>query len=398
MNKRKVMLAIGILSMNLLIMSGTVVGAAIAVIAESFPNEPISKVQMLSSISQLGQIAATLLFTWVTYKITKKNIGLISVAIVAISGLIPVFYNNSINIILACMVALGVGVGFIANVSPVLLREHFDGEDRASVMGWSIGVNSFGRMAFTAIGGVLGRNSWTNLFWVYGAAIIVLLMVWITVPKDVKNTQADSKDQSKSSIFEKLYNLNGYIFAIFLITFFTSLVITTFIVNQSILLHAKGNGTAYTASVTAAGSIGGICTAFGLKYIRKLTKTNTIAWGFLAFALSYACIAFFGNPLIHVFGNIVSGMGIVLVNATIPFELSLLTSHDEFPAIIAMNTFVSSIAGVAAPILLAAINIPAGSASFFAGIILSVITALTLFSLQLGRRIENSCAAKAQSS
>lgn len=77
--------------MNLLLMSGSVVGAAIAAISKSFPQEPISKVQMLSSIPQLGQLIATLLFTWLTYKITRKNIGVLSVAIVAISGLLPIF-------------------------------------------------------------------------------------------------------------------------------------------------------------------------------------------------------------------------------------------------------------------------------------------------------------------
>ena len=38
MTKKKVILALGILSMNLLLMSGSVVGAAIAAIAASFPS------------------------------------------------------------------------------------------------------------------------------------------------------------------------------------------------------------------------------------------------------------------------------------------------------------------------------------------------------------------------
>lgn len=104
MNLKKIRLAVGILSMNLLLMSGSTVGAAIAAIAKSFPKESISKVQMVSSISQLGQLVATLLFTWLTYKLTRKNIGILAVLIVAASGLLPAFYHSSLNIILACMV------------------------------------------------------------------------------------------------------------------------------------------------------------------------------------------------------------------------------------------------------------------------------------------------------
>ncbi|WP_461211613.1 hypothetical protein, partial [Desulfocurvus sp. DL9XJH121] len=88
----------------------------------------------------------------------------------------------------------------------------------------------------------------------------------------------------------------------------------TFMANQSIVLAGKGKGTAYTAIVTAIGNIGGILTAFSLKYIRKFSKTNTMAYGFIAFALSFICIEFFGNPVMHVLGNMFSGMGIVMVN------------------------------------------------------------------------------------
>lgn len=164
MNKKRLPLALGILSMNLVVMSASVVGAAIAAIAKSFPTEPISKVQMLSTIPQLGQVIATLIFTWLTYKMTRKNIGILAVLFVTIGGVIPAFFNSSLNLILACMIAIGFGTGLISNVGPVLVQEHFEGEERATVMGWQVGFNSIGMMAMTAIGGWLGSSNWRNLF------------------------------------------------------------------------------------------------------------------------------------------------------------------------------------------------------------------------------------------
>ena len=148
----------------------------------------------------------------------------------------------------------------------------------------------------------------------------------------------------------------------------------------------------------ALGNIGGICTAFGLKYIRKITKTDTMAWGFVAFALSYICIVFFNNPVLHVIGNMFSGMGIVMVNATIPFELSILANHQQFPVAIAMNTLISSIAGFAAPILLAATKISAGADSYIDGIALSGVVALILLVTRLGNRIEKKSSQAAERS
>ena len=68
MTKKQISKAIGILSMNLLLMLGTAVTSAIAAIARSFPKEPVSKVQLLGSIPHLGQIIASIIFTYLTFK------------------------------------------------------------------------------------------------------------------------------------------------------------------------------------------------------------------------------------------------------------------------------------------------------------------------------------------
>jgi len=396
MTKKKIALAIGILSMNLLLMSGSVVGAAIAAISKSFPTEPISKVQMLSSIPQLGQLIATLLFTWITYQLTRKGIGLLAVAFVAISGLLPAFYNSSLNIILACMVVFGFGLGLISNVVPVLLQEYFEGEERATVMGWSMGFNNIGMMASTAIGGVLGGTNWRNLFWIYGIAVFIFIAVYIMVPKTPKLTVKKlEKGEKKPSFMSSVKGLSGYVYAILIISFIMSLIMMTFMANQSILLASKGQGTTYTALVTALGTIGGILTGFGLKYIRKMTRKDTMAWGFIALALSFIFIIFFNNIVMHTIGNMFSGMGIVMVNATIPYELSVLANQQQFPVVIAANTLMSSMAGVLAPMILAALNISAGTVSFIAGMILSVGMALILFVFRFGSRVDKAHQQKA---
>jgi hypothetical protein len=136
--------------------------------------------------------------------------------------------------------------------------------------------------------------------------------------------------------------------------------------------------------VTALGNIGGIITAALLGKIRKFTKNYTIAYGFIAFALSFICVLFFNNIVMHIIGNMFSGMGIVLINATIPFQLSNLADRSEFPLVISMNTLISSIAGALAPVLLAALHLTVGSNQFIAGIILSVAITVLIFVTRLG--------------
>ncbi|MDT9605753.1 MFS transporter [Lactobacillus johnsonii] len=387
MNKKRIPLAIGILSMNLLLMSTSVVGAAIAAIAKSFPREPISKVQMLSTIPQLGQVIATLIFTWLTYRMTRKNVSLLAILFVIIGGLIPAFYNNSLNIILACMIAIGFGTGLISNVGPVLLQEHFEGEERATVMGWSVGFNNVGMMAFTAIGSALGSSDWRNLFWIYAIGVVIFLITYFMVPQDTR-LKREKNNAGKASTWATLKNINKLAYIYLLITFFTSIAITMFMANQSIVLAGKGMGTGYTGLVTAIGNIGGILTAAFLGKIRKFTKNYTIAYGFIAFALSFVFVLFFDNIAMHIVGNMFSGIGIVLINATIPFQLSNLADKSEFLLVISMNTLISSIAGALAPILLAALHLSVGVNQFIAGIILSSAIAVLIFITRLGSVVD----------
>lgn len=386
MDKKKVSLAVGILSANLLVMSTSAVGAAIAAIAKSFPKEPISKVQMLSTIPQLGQVVATLLFAWLTYHMTRKNVGLLAILFAGVGGIIPAIWNSSLNMILGCMILLGFGIGIISNVGPVLVQEHFDGEERATVMGWQIGFNNVGMMVLTAVGGALGASNWRNLFWIFAVAFVILIFFYIMVPQDQRAKEV--KSDGKQSFWASFKGLSGYVWIILLITFLMSIIMTAFMANQSIVLASKGHGTGYTAIVTAIGNIGGIITALCLGYIRKLTKRDTMAWGFVAFCLSFICILFSNNVVMHVIGNMFSGVGIVMVNATIPFMLSILADKSRFPVVISMNTLVSSIAGAVTPIILAALSIGAGVAQYYLGAILSVALAALLLVLRIGTKIE----------
>lgn len=83
-------------------------------------------------------------------------------------------------------------------------------------------------------------------------------------------------------------------------------------------------------------------------------------------------------------------MGIVLVNATAPYEMSILTDQKQFPLAVSINTLIGSVAGMIVPMLLAAVKIAPGHDSFMAGITVSVVTALVLLLTRFGTRVKKS--------
>ncbi|MEB3363707.1 hypothetical protein SDC49_08100 [Lactobacillus sp. R2/2] len=98
---------------------------------------------------------------------------------------------------------------------------------------------------------------------------------------------------------------------------------------------------------------------------------------------------FSSNVVLHIIGNAFSGMGIVLVGATAPYEMSILTDQKQFPLAVSINTLLGSVAGMIVPMLLAAVKIAPGRDSFIAGIVISIATAIVLFITRFGSRVEN---------
>lgn len=78
----------------------------------------------------------------------------------------------------------------------------------------------------------------------------------------------------------------------------------------------------------------------------------------------------------------------MLVNATAPYEMSILTDQKKFPLAVSINTLIGSLAGMFVPVLLAAVKIAPGRDSFLAGIAVSVITALVLLLTRFGSRVK----------
>lgn len=72
MNKMKT--RIGVVSMATLAMSGSVAGSAIAAISKSFPDTPISTIQLLSTLPGVGSLIITLVAGQMAMRVSKKSL------------------------------------------------------------------------------------------------------------------------------------------------------------------------------------------------------------------------------------------------------------------------------------------------------------------------------------
>lgn len=368
---------IGVISMASLGMAGTIVGSAIAAIAQSFPDVPISTVQLLSTLPGLGSLLITLIAGQMAMRISKKTLVLLGIALVTIGGMIPAFWNQSIYGLLACSIILGMGVGFISTLSPMLLSQYFDGEERSTMMGINTGVTSLGAMILTAIGGYLGGSHWQNLYLVYSFGIVIFFITLFCLPKDQVERTFTNKEKQKQT----KQKLNTYVFIVYFVVFLLGIAFTAYMANLSIVVAEKGmGGTTLTGFINAVGTIGGIATGLGFKYVRKFTKPNTLAFGFIFLLITLVLTYFFANTAILMIAAIFSSVSMVTVMATAPFMLSMLSEPQQIPLVMSLYAFVNGLSSAIAPKIISLLHIPAGTPSFiFAGVIcLAVILLLLL--------------------
>ncbi|HCG97195.1 MAG TPA: MFS transporter [Erysipelotrichaceae bacterium] len=392
MNMNKMKTKIGVVSMATLAMSGSVAGSAIAAISKSFPNTPISTVQMLSTLPGLGALIVTLIAGQMAMHISKKNLVLLGVTLVTIGGLVPAFWNNSMIGLLACSVILGTGVGFISTINPMLLSEYFEGEERSSMMGVNTGMTSLGAMILTGVGGVLGGQNWRHLYWVFAVGIVVFLLVLICLPNDKVQKEVINSEgkKEKVSTLKVLKELKAPVFIVIFISFLLGIAYTAYMANLSIVVAQRGvGGTAMTGIISAVGTFGGIFAGFGLKYIRKVTKPNTLAFGFLSLLVTLVLTYFFANPFVLMIASIFSAMAMVMVMATCPFLLSMVSLPYQIPVVMSVFAFINSLSSALAPKLISWLHVPAGVPSFvFAGA-LSLIVAVGLIVSKFGAKVES---------
>lgn len=383
---------VGIISMASLALSGSVVGSAIAAISQDFPDTPISTVQMLSTLPGLGALIITLIAGQMAMRVSKKNLVLLGVALVTIGGLVPAFWNSSMVGLLVCSVILGMGVGFISTINPMLVSQYFDGEERSTMMGVNTGVTSLGSMILTGVGGYLGGENWRNLFWVFLVGILVFLLVLFFLPNDTVDASAsqDAHKAPKQSTWAVIKGLAPSVYVMYLIVFLLGVAFTAYMANLSIVVAERGvGGTAMTGYINAIGTIGGIITGFGLKYIRKFTKPNTLAFGFLLLIVTLGLTYFFANPIVLMIAAIFSSMAMVTVLATSPFLLSMMARPEQIPVIMSIYAFVNSLSSTLAPKIISFLNIPAGGPSFVFAAAVSAVVVVGLVVTRFGAKAEH---------
>lgn len=346
---------IGIFSLTLLSMAALGITPSIALIMAAFPESSATDVQQLTAIPNFVAIIMALLFSVGANKIPRKALALAGPVFVALGGLLPFFFGDSLAFLLVCSGLVGAGVGCVSNITQVLITELVSPEKRQATMAQNVIFVNIGAIIMTVCGGMLASGGWRNNYLIYLVAIPVLLLAFIFIPSyrpesadAEKNAGGDAAAGPKPSLGVKPFIVAAIILCV-------NCVYSAFANNASILIINGGLGdSGVVGIVNAVSTIGGMVAGVVLGKVlqNRSVQRISLALGLIIMGAGMLAMAFAANLVVMCIAAFFIGFALSVGYAQCPFVISLSVPPMLIPTAISMYSIGSSLGGTISPTLI----------------------------------------------
>ncbi|BDZ32020.1 MFS transporter [Lactiplantibacillus sp. WILCCON 0030] len=307
--KKGWLMKFSLLSISLVLTSASVISGNIPAMAKSFPDVPLSSIEMLTTVPALMVLIFVLLSSFFAKWLGTKQTVQLGLIISLISGLIPVFSTNFTAILLS-RAGLGIGFGLFNSLAVSMISYFFDGDERAKLIGFQSAFQSLGTAILAFVAGQLLKIDWHTSFWVYAIIlpIIVLFTLFVpAIPKEQVREQANGTVESKSGLNPKVLGYATFLLVIIIIFSASN-------VKLAELVTSNGYGTPTDASnILSIMSIAGMVAGFIFGMIYKSLKKYTLPFAILAMAVAYGLFSFSNSILLTGIGALFVGFAFSIV-------------------------------------------------------------------------------------
>ena len=133
------------------------------------------------------------------FHISDKKIIMAGVTIVGLAGLVPLFVDNYMTILISRLI-LGAGYGLYNSQAISLISVWYEGSERAQMLGWRAAAEQIGQATTLTVAGlILSYAGWHQSFAVYALAFVVLIFFALRVPDD---SQAQDDEVEEDTMAE----------------------------------------------------------------------------------------------------------------------------------------------------------------------------------------------------
>lgn len=250
---------------------------------EHFGDFSRETVAMISTLPNLTLVIGTLIVGAVVGKrFSFKSMAILGSIIYLIGGVAPYFIDN-LYVILGCRLLFGLGLGLVYPLSNALINGLYEGDKRATYLGYGTFMLNLGGIALQTLGGVLADIDWQLVFLAHVVSLLALVCAFL-LPEPPKKEGA----AKTGGIW-----LTGPVAAIGIVFFVYMIMAYPAMLNVSVIFSDRlGSGAAVASTAlslyTALAAVSGFF--FGMIF-KKLKRWCL----FLGFA-----IATIGMVMVHV--------------------------------------------------------------------------------------------------
>lgn len=309
-----------ILSLSLILISTYSVSSVLPLMAEHFSGYSITKVEQLVSIPSFAIMIMIMLNPTLAKVLSERSSIILGMGMISVAGIVPVFIQQY-EIMFFSRVLLGAGIGLVNAYALHMVNERYDGKERASLLGYRAAMEGLGSSILALIAGGLLGFGWNKAFLVYVAALPLLILYLVFVPKNSGNAEKKSADTVKGKLQtdssekgEKTQKENAKPHFVFMISSM-ALAFLAICINSAnnlripALVLERGIGTEAQSSVIISivmisSIFGGLC--FGK--LNQILKNRITGVCMIGFGVGVLLIANAGSLAVMGVGAIIAGM------------------------------------------------------------------------------------------
>ena len=147
-------IAIAILSLNALALSKNVISLIIADLIKTYPEYPVSTIQLIFSTTTGMAVVGSLLCIWLEKRMTLKSMSMLTLISVLAGGVIGFFCaKTSVPLLFLSSVLIGIGMGLITPLNGINIANHYEGAELVRMNAQNSVAATVGSVVFPLIGG-----------------------------------------------------------------------------------------------------------------------------------------------------------------------------------------------------------------------------------------------------
>lgn len=282
-----------------------------------------TEVQALATTPSIVVTVFVLLSSFIAAKLGDKKTIILGMLLVGFAGIVPFFVSSYAAILVSRMV-LGAGFGIFNSLAVSMIAVMYQGQTRATMLGWRAAVEQIGQAVLTFVAGLLLNFGWHTTFLVYLLAFPILYLFYVRVP-DTTEMLAEAEEKQGKAAKKSLEGPKKISPVVWILTLFAAfLVIDYMAIQLSFPFMAQSLGvngmvvSTILSFMLVAAMVGGI--VYGT--IQKMFGRFTLQVGLILMAISNYLVAFSNHNFVMLtIGVLLIGFPMQLIS---PFIFSQL--------------------------------------------------------------------------